>query len=850
MKFIRPTMKSKSTLRNLPMQRTSLPTSPACTINHQRGFTILEVLIALTASLLLMLGLARAYKLLGDKITERQSEMDLSVRLRDVAVRMRDELRRATCEMTPPAREAAGEGYLVYHEGPFTDTTTVLGSVPHPAPRNLNYFSDSRFGDMDDYLAFTTRAKAGAPFMGFIPRGVLDAVRFMNGQMTAAEISAYNNVYGTEMVPFYSEVAEIAYWVSPEWIRNADGSLYYENQTADGSGNFTLHPAYLDRNDDLLPDRLNLHRRVLLVRPDLNVSPAEMSIANGTTIPSPIPPTWNIPTIPILVQTTGGLRVLPISDVNASNQAVYPGAQSLNAPGLWVDSGTPAAQLLASPHWLTGIARLQQVMDLSISRVTDSWSTPATSATTVATYGMPTAILKANSLAELSRPENRFAHVRVPQQILSGSPGSSMPQLALCPPHPYLIARESSPADLAGLDHPLNAAATTPTTFPHQADATVGSAPGGTPYLNRYGRFTLKSFLRPEFNLADQVSDNAAGGRSLCRVRRGGSDIVARDIVGFNVQIFDPSAPRYVWMGPDGQPGIAGVDDDADGTTTDEAEELGWPGSDDEVVTVNDPRIDEVFVGNGNRTQANWNASPALLFSRVDSGDFVDLGYMRLAGGPMRGLFQFDQAGGDITPLFNSVRATEFVSPFSGFSGDRETVDTTSVTVRSTFPVPWENSGRFVTRTPAGSGVVSSFYQPVYDTWTDGYASDPFDQEGVAFGSTTTFDYAVEVGGVNGPAYIERRSTQLTTANPAPGVNASSRQVVRRRWSPMDGTFANFGQFEGQNAGQSQTIDQGSSDPIQITPPVPAPLRAIKVSIRLNDLSAETIRQQTVIQEF
>ena len=107
---------------------------------HRRGFTILEVLIALTAALLLMIGLARTYKLLGNKITERQSELDLSSRLRDVAIRLRDELRRATSSMSPPAKVAAAEGYLVYHEGPFTDSTSLLGSIPNPASARCHLF--------------------------------------------------------------------------------------------------------------------------------------------------------------------------------------------------------------------------------------------------------------------------------------------------------------------------------------------------------------------------------------------------------------------------------------------------------------------------------------------------------------------------------------------------------------------------------------------------------------------------------------------------------------------------------------------------------------------------------------
>ena len=60
------------------------------------GFTIVEVMIALAASLLLMLGLTRAYKLIGDRITESQSNLEMGSTLRDIAFRLRDELRNTT----------------------------------------------------------------------------------------------------------------------------------------------------------------------------------------------------------------------------------------------------------------------------------------------------------------------------------------------------------------------------------------------------------------------------------------------------------------------------------------------------------------------------------------------------------------------------------------------------------------------------------------------------------------------------------------------------------------------------------------------------------------------------------
>lgn len=830
-----------------------------------RGFTILEVLIALTASLLLMLGLARAYKLLSNKITNRQSELDLSSRLRDVALRLRDELGRATCDMVPPAKQGAAEGYLVYHEGPFTDSTTILGSVANPTPLAEKYFPDSRFGDFDDFLAFTSTAKEGAPFVGFIPRGILDAKRYANRQLDPSEITAYNNTpgYGTQLVPFYSDVAEIAYWVSPQWERNSDGSLVYENQIPDSGGAVSLYPVYRDRNGDLLPDRLQLHRRVLLIRPDLNMTPSEMNAINRLANPSSSVPTTsagtrNVPTIPFLVGNGTDVEIVPIANEGGGNVSLFPNNTFLSAPGLW--SAGPAN---ASPNWLTGIARLQQAMDLSISRVSDRWSAPATTVApgVTPTYGMPTAVLKANSLGELSKPENRFAHVRIPQSLISGSEGSSMPQIALCPPHPYLIARYSTPPALPDPNDPLMAAGTTPTTFPAQAHHVVGTAPGDAPYLDTYGRFTMTTFVRPEFNLADRVSDVGAGGTSVALINRGGSDVIAEDVVGFDIQIFDPSAPRFVWRGPDGVPGSVGNDDGltVGGVAAETEEELGWPGSDDEIVTVNDPRIDEVLVNNGNRSRTNWNQSPATVFDVVDRGDFVDLGYLRLAGGPMRGLVQFDESGNVIaqppTPTAVNSRYEDFASPYSGFeySGSPSVrYGSPPTAYYSFFPKSWEQSGRFIVSSSGGSNTLSSFYQPVYDTWTDGYAADGMDQEGrfaaAQFGVVPTFQFAFAVAGATPgvPGYLESRVAQDNSGT----VSNLQRPVSVRRWSSFDGSIGNQGEFTDQNAGNEQIPENLSTTPIELSPPIRDPLRAIKISIRINDVGAETIRQQTVIQEF
>jgi prepilin-type N-terminal cleavage/methylation domain-containing protein len=57
---------------------------------------------------------------------------------------------------------------------------------------------------------------------------------------------------------------------------------------------------------------------------------------------------------------------------------------------------------------------------------------------------------------------------------------------------------------------------------------------------------------------------------------RSGEDILMTNVLKFDIKVFDPAAS----FGPDGKPGVAGVDDDNNGTI-DDMSELGWAGSDD-----------------------------------------------------------------------------------------------------------------------------------------------------------------------------------------------------------------------------------------------------------------------------
>tara|TARA_R110002072_G_scaffold11215_4_gene51113 strand:- start:14782 stop:17157 length:2376 start_codon:yes stop_codon:yes gene_type:complete len=783
---------------------------PVQTVENRKrcGFTILEVMIALTASLLLLLSLTKAFKLIGDQITESQTEVELSSKLRDSTFRIRNELRRATASMTP-ARVAANEptttdGYLTYHEGPFTDLTTVLGDIP-VAGGDRNYFPQSRYGDIDDFLSFTARAEPGSPFVGVIPWGVLEAKRFVEQQ--GAGYTSPPGYDPARLVPFTSNLAEIAYWISPEWQRKADGTLVYDPTNG--------YPLFVDNDNDLLPDRLNLHRRVLLIRGDLAVTPTEAGLLGSGL--DDVPQLMYLPAGASSVEPLayGGGGGVPAG----YSRLFWTGSDEMAIPG-----DPFAARNGFTPAWLTGLAHLQQVMDLSISRIENSsGSVPGY------LYGQPTHFVRANTIGDVSKPENRFGVVRPPVDLANtGAERTYLPMLALCPPHPYLSQNNRQ------------------VIFPNQAyeDTTASPGPGANNEF-RYGRLTMKTYLRPEFNLSDAVHDDPTHTPSLAsttpavRTGRAGDDIVARDVLAFDIRIFDPLAPIYTGVGADNQPGVAGVDDDSS-STNDDISELGWGDSDDIRVGVGDPMIRDVM----ETTSINAGAT-AIVYERTDQGDFVDLNYARLAGGPVMGTY-FDASRNGNTVAPSASRTLDLVTPFSGIMIARGGAAPTDWL----FPEPFLLSGRMV---PSRNPLRAAFYQSTYDTWSNHYATDSYDQEGQD--NTLT-----AVTGLNYRPTHQIRFSNYRTALLG-GSSVRNDRLAERVWSESQliSTYQPFAAAPYKrythSSGTSTTMRTDSNfldadAPLHVTAPFPDPLEALSISVRVYDSTAGQLRQQTIVEYF
>ena len=125
----------------------------------RRGMTLVEMLVAMTATLLIMAAVAQAFSAFGNAISGGRSILELDSRMRAVAWTLRSDLAGATARPLPPLNPASAEGYLEIIEGPATDYVDTLLATT---------VGSSVSGDHDDVLLLTTRS-LDAPFVGRAP---------------------------------------------------------------------------------------------------------------------------------------------------------------------------------------------------------------------------------------------------------------------------------------------------------------------------------------------------------------------------------------------------------------------------------------------------------------------------------------------------------------------------------------------------------------------------------------------------------------------------------------------------------------------------------------------------------
>lgn len=146
----------------------------------RRAMTLIEMMIALSATLLLMAAIAQAFAVFGGAISGSRAVLELDGRMRSAAWRLRTDLGGITCRTVPAQGTAAAEGYMEIIEGPAGDTVDATGN---------STVGGVVSGDHDDVLLFTTR-NPESPFIGRAPTVSASAAALVDTfESTVAEVA-------------------------------------------------------------------------------------------------------------------------------------------------------------------------------------------------------------------------------------------------------------------------------------------------------------------------------------------------------------------------------------------------------------------------------------------------------------------------------------------------------------------------------------------------------------------------------------------------------------------------------------------------------------------------------------
>ena len=127
----------------------------------RRGLTLVEMLIAITITLIVLIAMTLAFKSASREISRGRAVMEMAAQLRSAGETLRSDLAGLTVSARPWSITAESNGYFEIVEGAARDDDNV-GTI------------DSYLGDWDDIIAMTVRSK-GRPFRGRYSGGIAES---------------------------------------------------------------------------------------------------------------------------------------------------------------------------------------------------------------------------------------------------------------------------------------------------------------------------------------------------------------------------------------------------------------------------------------------------------------------------------------------------------------------------------------------------------------------------------------------------------------------------------------------------------------------------------------------------
>ena len=140
-------------------------------LSKRRGLTLVELMVASTLGLVLVIGVLEAFRQITDSVTKGRATVQISGQLRNITNLMRADFQGITVKAIPNTSAGAGMGYFEMIEGVDNDLV-----ITPPEFKNLPEAVDNLSGDTDDVLMFTSR-RLDNPFSGRIEGRLLGSTR-------------------------------------------------------------------------------------------------------------------------------------------------------------------------------------------------------------------------------------------------------------------------------------------------------------------------------------------------------------------------------------------------------------------------------------------------------------------------------------------------------------------------------------------------------------------------------------------------------------------------------------------------------------------------------------------------